>query len=292
MSEKVKEKNSFNFYKLFSNISIFLTIGLIAILIMMMTRYIAFSIVKLELVLILLVLSIASSVSLTWIQKIMQNRFKILSWVMIGFVIAFSILWIATIFVVVNFIKKIPTIADEAEAIKMITAFVSYLQFVLIASLQFILGSFVANKVANFGKSNIVLQVLNYLSVVMVDVWLCKLVTIITFKGTEFQLNDTSFLVSRGWWTLLLIAAAVLIVTQASITRIYRRRRREISTRTLAMDAEMSFGEVAEPFQAKETKKAEPTLEEKLKQLKALRDSDMITEEEYQEKRANLLKDI
>ena len=108
MSENVKEKKPFNYYKLFANVSIFLTIGLIAILIMMMTRYIAFSVVKLEIVLVLLVLSIASSVSLVWIQRLMQKRYKILSWVMIGLVIAFSILWIATIFVVANFIKKVP----------------------------------------------------------------------------------------------------------------------------------------------------------------------------------------
>ena len=198
---------------------------------------------------------------------------------MIGILAAFAILWIVTIFVAANFIEKINTVT-EAKAV----SFYNYLQFVLIASLQFIFASFVANKVANFGKSNIALQVFNYLSVVMVDVWFCKLFTLVTFPNGNFKLSDPSFLTSRGWWTLLLIAAAILSITQASITRIYKRRKRDL--------AEQAMGEQVEGVFNVEAPKKEKSAQEKLKDLKKMLDDELITKEEYDEKRQAILKDM
>lgn len=280
------EKKKVNLYKLFSNISIFLTIGLVAILILMITQYIKVSETLLKLIFILLVLSISCTVSLTWIQKIMQNRYKKLSIVMLSVLGAFAILWITTIFVVSNFINTIGSYEAEIAAAKTVS-FVTYLQVVLIASLQFILGSFIANAISNFGKSNLVLQVLNYLSAVMIDVWFCKLFTIFTFVDASIKLNDASFLASSGWWALFLIAAAILAITQGSITKMYKRRQHDIAQRSVSDNFEHLY-DVTSDGKGDETKSATKKLEE----LKTLLDNNMITQEEYETKKRQILDEM
>lgn len=278
-----ESRRKINLYNLFSNISIYFTIGLVVLLILMITGVINYSQILLEIVFILLILSITSTVSLTWIQKLMKGKYKVLSWVMIGILSVFAILWIATIFVIVNFFNNVLG-SNGSDVSSQVASFLSYIQVVLIMSVQFILSSFVANTITYFGKSNYILQGLNYLSIIMVDVWLCKLLTLINFNNDAFTFNNADFLTSKGWWALFLISAAILAITSGSISKIHKRKLKE-------QVQEMTENESSSK-QSKKATKQEDSLEEKLKKLKDLLDKGLITEKEYAKKREKLLEDI
>ena len=254
------------------------------------------------------ILCFSCILALPWIRKIENNEFKVLSYVFLGIVALSCLLWIISDIVIISQYKviKAASLKDELtneESTKLFNSLVgslNYLKTAVFISIQFSVASFVATGVTKYRKTMLPFQVITYVSYLLCDLWISTFLFTINVKKINasnvgdinkiFIINENllKFLTSKAIVTIFVIAIAYVIIANAIIKRQEQRRLKNASE-------DLAKGNVAVVTSANSQETPVATVEtpeEKLAKLKSMYEKELITKEEYETKKNDILKDM
>ena len=237
--------------------------------------------------------------SLPWVKRLENKQVKKASIVFISFIGICALLWIIAIWMVVALINM-----GEGASEEQLTTLLWFIKLTILVSLQLLISSFIGHTIVRFGKELIPFQVVTFLSYLFVDFYLsfaliCVVIKPATAIDQAFSvLPQIDILGTRFMVTMFILSLVFMAISNGVIKSVEANRIRH-STEIVAQH---SFGEegisivteqpAKKEEEEKEEKKDEISLEEKLHKLKDLFDKNLITEKEYEEKRAEILKQM
>lgn len=217
-----------------------------------------------------------------WVRRLERNEFKILSWVFIGLIAACCILWIICVFEFRQLYligKESVTTDAEADTQKLIGV-LKFFKACAIISIQFVTASTIASTIVKYQKSYIPVQAIMYVSHIYVDFFVTFFICCFAIKDGAFEISDTiSVLGNKGLYVPFILCLCYVILANAVVKRIETKK-----VTHLAYDNDRTNTATIEP-------KTETT-EDKLANLKSMYEKDLLTKEEYEAKRAEILKDF
>lgn len=294
-------------YKIINTCAIVGLFVAVGIVVLMITQTIKFSSSIIGLVIAIGILCFSCILALPWIRKIENNEFKILSYVFLGLIAVSCVLWIVSDIVIIHEYKEIKSAVNgsnmtDEENVKFFNGIVgalNYLKASVFISVQFSVASFIATSITKYKKTLIPFQAIAYTSYAVCDFWFSGFLFALNIKKASsvsgldisdvFSVNSNmvKFLVSKAMLTIFILAVAYVIVANAVIKRMEQRKVK------YATD-DLANGRVPAP-QGGATVATEPekeTAQERLEKLKSMFDNKLITEEEYNQKKAEILKDM
>lgn len=308
----LEERGKGRLYKainLSSIIGLFITVG---VLVLMVTTILPWNSNLVGIIAALAILCIGCNLALPWIVKLEKKEFIKLSYVFLGLVALFTILWIVCDILIIAKYKAIRDAINanltETETARLMNGIVDALNFIKITvflSLQFSIATFIATYVTRFKKSNLVLQVIAYICFFIVDIWVSlfmfSLNAYSNFEMADLSLSDILylnqdlllFLVRKGVIVVVALAFIYVAISKSILNRLTLSDRvRNMASEEIAKaPIEKAPANVsAEPVQPQEKSKEDAT--EKLEKLKEMLDKNLITQEEFDAKKAEILKDM
>lgn len=258
------------------------------------------------------ILCFSCILALPWVRKIELNEFKILSYVFLGIVGLSCVLWLISDIVIISQYKAIKLASTkeltDAEQTKLLTGVlrtINFLKASVFISIQFSVASFIATSITKYRKTMIPFQVISYVSYLFCDFWFSSFLFTVNinsnvaaiqangfgdFLDNIFKINEgyLNFLTSKVMITIFVLAIAYVLVANAII-------KRQEQTRIKHTAEDLAYGRVGTTVpvsEETETQTVSETPEEKLAKLKKMYESELITKEEYEEKKASILKDM
>ena len=219
---------------------------------------------------------------LPWIRKIEKGEFKKVAITFICVIAACALLWIVCDWLLVAIFKN-PTAGSA-------TALFWFVKFAIILSLQLMVADIIAAFRLKYGNSFLPFQIITYCSYAFIDFYFTFLLVCVNLIGDKLEVSPAfAFLGNQFMITLVALAFVYAIISSSIIKRVEGRRMRNAAD-------EYHTIEVKEEIEAQEAAEAEKTAEEstedKLAKIKKLYEQELITKEEYEQKKSDLLKDI
>lgn len=290
-------------------VGLFVAVG---ILVLMVTGTIPWTSSKVGIIAAVAILCFSCLLALPWIRKIENNEFKILSYVFLGIVGLSCILWLISDIVIISEYKAIKAAAGKEltddEQIKLISGLlrtINFLKASVLISIQFSVASFIATGITKYRKTMIPFQAIAYVSYLFCDFWFTSFLFTVNIKSNVgsiiasgasdildkiFVINEGlfKFLTSKAMLTIFVLAIAYVLVSNAII-------KRQEQTRIKHAAEDLAYGRVSstvepQPVQAEPATAESP--EEKLAKLKKMYESELISQEEYEAKKSEILKDM
>ena len=219
---------------------------------------------------VVLCLSLIST--LPWVKRLEEGKMKKLSTMFLVFIGVCAVLWLICVWMTIIISSK-PD-ATEAE----ISTLLVLIKIVVIASAQLMISSYVGNLIIRFNKSLIVFQIITVLSCLFIDFYVVYLFACIQVLP-EIHVADGISLLGNKLMITLLILSVIFVAVANVIIRVADTKRMRVASETIFSN---------EP----QSQPAEETVNDKLQKAKNLFDQGLITEEEYEQKRKELLKDL
>lgn len=241
------------------------------------------------------VIGLAGFITLPWVrifESIKEKQFKITAIVFMALTGVCAILWIASVWQLVGIFENVVEDMEDELITSLVNSF-NIIRASLIVSLQFVIASGIATNIVKYRKTLLPFQIMYGVSSLYMDFYFTLLLTSITVTQSGVTINPTAtfFLTYWQWLTALLIIAVALSIFPGIIFRRADRRRllaaKKEHIKELAEEAEEKKDEPASQPAA-----SNDTTEEKLQKIKALLDNGLITQEEYDAKRADILNEI
>ena len=247
--------------------------------------------------------------SLVWINNIENKKYFKTSIVFLAFTIICCILWIiAAVSIYVMYLRS-KTIENYNP-----TGFLTFVKIAFIVSIQFVAANIIARNIIKYKKNYIAFQIIMYISALFVDFYATMLALGISYTGDNgmaLAKSMRTFLFSGPMITMLILFAVYIAIANSVLNNVQtkrsgeknqnrtKRRRRGLLGR-LADNLELGeFDEAVEEEKViieaeapKAEEKKESKAQDRLTKLKELYDAKLITEEEYNEKRAEIIDEM
>ena len=159
-------------------------------------------------------------------------------------------------------------------------------RFSLIITIQFMVSSTIAYVLMKYKKTMILFQVITYFSNLFIDFYATYLILCLNLVGGSVKFPGASIIFSKFMIALLVIAFLYVIISNAVIKSQEKRRSERVNEEYVV------GGLVAQGDIQQQPASEEETLESKLKRLKNMKEEGLITEEEYEKKKADMMKDF
>lgn len=262
-------------YKTLINVSIVSLFILVGILILAFTKSIPFTPIMVDILSILAIICLSSINILPWLKNLINNKNKVTSIIFIVFTCVVALLWCIAIPVTIGgFLSETSSDAYLINLLK-------YIKICFILTLQLITSSIIARTTLRYKKNYIAFQVIMYLSYIFLDFWLTTLLLSLTFiEGSLVVAPAINFLFSKEMIVSLSIAFVYTVLSNSIIRAIDGRALRNAAEKALANE------------EIKEDKLDLTQVKEKLDGLKELYIQDLITAEEYNKRKEELLSKI
>lgn len=288
-----KSKKQINIYKLMTNISLYLMIAIIVIVVLSAFKFIKLNLITVELLLILVVLCVGTWLAMPWARKLHEEKkLKIISIVFLSLILLCALLWIIGVFVggnlytlLVNTINK-STEEQTLELAKRALNSARYIKWISLFSIQFVVANYIAGGVLKYGKEKIPYQAIMYFCVLFIDLFLIMFLFMlkIDVNNAQFQLRNISFFKSKLVWALFVLSLLLLMITTVFNNRFEKRKLKENLNKNIREERSAKTQEQSQPIQ--------DSIEEKLAKIEKLLNSGLITKEEYEQKRAEIIKEL
>ncbi len=270
-----KQKRGFSLYKLLTTLGmagVFLAVGYIVF----QTSYGHLNALQVLITALIFIVSAGCLLCLPWAKWLQDGRYKIVSWVFIGVVGLTIVLWFISAILIYNIIKNQDI--DTAKAY----SYLNFLKVVIIISFQTLLANMIARTFLTYKKSLIVFQAVMYLSYLFVDFYISYALGSVRMKSSGVSwTGNTGLLINHLVLTLLTLSLLYIVISNAILRVVRRRGVRKGGLGEAFADAE----EENDYIQPKSSK----TAEEKLAELKTMLDKNIITQEEYDKKRQDII---
>ncbi len=222
--------------------------------------------------------------SLPWIKRLEDGVLKKASIIFISFIVITAVLWIVAVWLGVMLYNK--SVSGEV-ADKEVAGVLLFVKIATITSTQLMIASSIGNNVVKFKKTMLVLQAVTYASFLFIDFYLVYLLACINIDPASSEIisiaDGISFLGNR-WMIAFLILSVIFIGISSGIIRAIDNRRMRSASEHLIIHQENLSKAQNESVKEK--------VEDKLAKLKDLHERELISTEEYETKRKELLKDI
>lgn len=276
---KENNKNQSKLYGILSNVSITGLFISVALIVLITTQVIKLNSVIVTIIALFLASCIACVLGLPWAKRLENKKHKKIC---IAFLIAVAvcyILWVVCIFLVMNILVK----ADSQTA-STLNGSLTFIKISIIITMQFMVASLIGNVVTKYKKALLPFQVITYISNIFVDFYFTFFMLCLKIDETKaIQINSNAkFLTSK--------AMIVLIILAVLFTAISNKLMRVIETRKLKNITEDMLPTRVIGNENDEVN--EDSMEAKLEKIKNLYEKQLITKEEYEEKRAEIIKNL
>lgn len=269
-----------NIYRLMQTISIVGVFVAVAILVFGITDVIKMSSGLFVVIGIIGIVCASCLLCAPWARRIQKNEFKVLSYVFISLIAVCCILWIICIFDIqyIYKVSKDATINGSTIDSENLFGVLQFLKISAIISIQFATASTIASTFVKYQKSYIPVQCIMYASHLYVDFFVTFFICCLTISNNAFEINDNiSFLGHKAVYVIFILALLYVMISSAVVKRIESKKVAQI-----AEDHDKTINQQT----------TSQTAEEKLAKLKEMYDKQLITDEEYQTKKAEIIKEL
>lgn len=259
-----------------------------------------------KLIFIVYALIFGGSMCLPWITELArderrakngENVAKWRKWVAFGF---FGLIGVSTVFWIISVFTIgddfIGRLIDGAAMDEIAGSAFTPLRIAIILTLQVLFGSVVATSTLRYGKQYLALRIVMYVTLAYLDIWASWLAGTITVA--KINAHTVMPIYNTGLWVLAVLAVVGLGTAGGIFGAHARRKEIELIMKgdvknltegdVLLVDAQTTSSVYTEP--PKQTAApAEKDPEAQLAKIKELLDKGVITEEEYQRKRQDII---
>lgn len=244
--------------------------------------------------------------SLVWINNIENKRYTKTSIVFLAFTVLCCLLWIAAAIMVYVILVKSASNKSYNP-----TALLRFIKIAGIISIQFVVSNIITRNLIKYKKTYIAFQIIMYISCLFVDFYVSMFALGIQFtpeKGMAISKTIGSFLFSGGMITTFILFVVYIAIANSVLNGIQtkkngghsNRRRRPLIGSLVDEIENGSFEEVSvENKPSNETKvveqeekKEKESPQERLTKLKQLFEDGLITEEEFNAKKQEILEEM
>lgn len=274
-------KNKDKLYKTLQTVAIVGLLGAVSLLVLGIGDIIPFSSGLLVLIGVIATICGCCLLACPWIRRLENNDLKILCYIFLGLIAVVCILWVICIFQIQRIYKLSTddTIADDI-ADKTMLSILKFFKASAIISIQFVTTLTIASTVAKYRKSYIPIQAIMYASHIFVDFYVTFFMCCITTIDGKLKIYDSLEILGSKFMVILFVLALLyVIITNAVLRRIEGKRITNLTE-------DVSNGRTSQQF----TPESETeTAEEKLSSLKTLYEKELITKDEYEAKRTEII---
>lgn len=249
---------------------------------------------------ILFVISMALSMSLVWAKRLTEERLKVLSIVFLSIICVCALCWIVSIVMINNIVGNLVEKDVTESKLRSLLGMFAFIKFTLIFTVQVFIASQIAGNVSKFGKEKITLQVINAIGFIIMDIVITTLLSIITIRENAASMMDTiriskgaiNILKSKFLWMLFVLSIFTTSITNGITQSLFKRIQRSMAEKE--MYGKNKDYEIEKKYleSQNETIDESNEIENKLNKLKEMFDKNMITKEEYDQKRKDLIDKI
>lgn len=217
------------------------------------------------------ILCIACILAIPWVERLEQKEFnRTVCIVFISIIAVCMLLWLICWLLTMHVI-----ISNTAYS----AGLYNLVRISMIITIQFMVASTISYVLLKYKKTMIAFQVVTYLSNLYIDFYATYLIACLNIIDGSPKFPGAEVIFSKFMIALLVIAFLYVLISNAVIKSQERRRNQQ------AFES-ITVGENGN------SQDAEPTLEEKLKRLKSMKDEGLITEDEYEQKKVEIMKDF
>lgn len=269
-------KKGFNVYSFITSLAIVIAFIAIALLVLAVRGFIRFRPAILLTILTMFVVALTALLSLPWVRRLQNKQHRIISWVFLGLLVLSAVFWLIFGFLLVINFSKLKT--DAVEVIRII----NYLKFCIIYTIAYSVSSLITTNILKFGKRLIAFQVILYVSDLIVGIYITLMLCCIHFNAktfVSFNFDMLLKLVNPVFSTIFMIAVIYVAIAKTIAKRLERRRERYAK----------SEDDMPEEVLGGQTQQKPATAQEKLAELQTMYEQNLITQEEYNKKRTDIL---
>lgn len=269
-------------YRLVTNISIisvFVAVGLIVISVAGIIKMNTF---LFGLIATIAIVSIACLLLLPWVRVYEKGEHKMIAIVFLVLIALCALLWLIAVYMGIGIYVKI---RDNISADETGLATLKFVKVTLIISLQLLVASLIAGTIIRYKSKMLVFQIITYLSNLFFDIYVtCFLLclSIVPEKGLQISKN-IKLLGNKIALTLFILSILYMIISSKVMQVIESRRFRNAVEDNYEIDGSEKVQESA---------KTQESAEQKLESLKNMLDKNLISQEEYDKKKAEILNDM
>ncbi len=239
--------------------------------------------------------------SLPWVKRIEKNEFRKTGIVFVCFIAVCTLLWIISVWMGVNVYQQLKKLAnksmeDEVVVLKSLMATLNFIKVTLVVSLQLMMASIIGTCITRFGKTMLAFQGIAYASYAFLDFYLTFFLCCIQIDdlNLKFEVNDSISLLGNKFMIMLLVISVIfMVISNAVINKSQERKTKEYVNDAYKVAVGDEFGNKVQetPYQSAPTN-TQTSVEQKLAQLKDMLDKNIITQEEYNKKREQIINDM
>ncbi len=267
-------------YRLVTNISIFGVFIAIALVVLGFAKIIKLNYFMFGVIATIAIISIACLLLLPWVRWYEKRENKTIPIVFIIFVAVCAVLWLICVYMGIGLYRK--AVADTAES-GSIYSMLKFVKIVLIVSFQLLIASMIANTVMRYGKKMIAFQAITYASNLFFDFYITYLLACVTINNDGFAIDEgIKLLGNKIMIVLVILSFLYMIISSKIMQNIEERRFKNAVEDSYDIDGEAR----------KEVSQTEDGVEARLEKLKNMLDKNLITQEEYDKKKEDILSDM
>ena len=286
-------------YKLVSNIAIIGVFASVAILVLGIFKIFKMNSFIFGIVATIAVLSIACFLLLPWVRRLGNGERKKVALVFMALIIACAILWLICVYMFIGIYNKSKIEGFESKSL--VTP-LNFVKVTLIISLQFLMASLVAETIIRYEKKMIVFQAITYLSNLFFDFYITFFLGCLSITSKGMALSSKAKILGNKFMVVMFVISILYMAISSAIMKKQEAKQLVMAvhdnynidgTRKTEKQRTVKemLGDKAESADV-ETEVVSQKPEEKLESLKNMLDKNLITQEEYDKKREEILKDM
>ncbi len=238
------------------------------------------------------------ALSLVWVRSLERKRFVKTSIVFLAFTVICGALWIGAAISIYCMLTNPNT--DK------LGLWLNFLRISLVITMQFVFANIICRNIIRYKKTYLAFQIIFYISCLYVDFFLSLMSLSLKFYNNNIQLDNSTLemLFSGPFLTCFIVAVVYVFISNQILDSIARKK--GLKTGKGGMISSLfDDAEFEEDLKKAEEKKNTPvppvvpakkednsSVKERLAELKKLYNEGIITKEEYDAKRNDILEDI
>jgi len=234
-------------------------------------------------------ISVGCLLVLPWIRTFEKGGNKTISIIFISLIVLCTILWIICVYLGINLYKNTKTNIANIGSLVLTLRFI---KVTTIITLQIFVSSLIANTIIRYKKEMIAFQVITYASNLFFDFYVTCLLLCLRITPQEgLQIAKAiKFLFTKFMFVLFLLSIVYMSLSSKIMKTIDARRFKnavEDYNSTSTQPEQPTVQTTEQPAE-----KSKTTAEERLQKLQSMLEKKLITQEEFNKKREEIIKDL
>lgn len=232
-------------------------------------------------------ISLGCFLIIPWLRYFEKGEYRKTSITFMALIGVCVILWLICVYLGIHIYNQAKLNITYNDSLN---ATLKLIKVTAIISLQLMISSTIAGTIIKYKKEMLFFQVITYASNLFFDFYLTTLMiclSIVPNEGLQIA-KATKFLFTKGMVVLLVLSIVYMFLSSKIMEFVDIRRFRNAVTDYNEKNREE---QVEEPVQ-EQAEQSNNSVEERLAKLQSMFDKNLITKEEFEEKRKNILEDL